>query len=180
MNSVHARPCIGSHEASPALYDQYLDRHEDTTAYNENIQHQFTSLEGATGDAEQRHDAYEDEDDMPLGDEAGSGLLDNMSDDEVNMSRNFNVSPTAVGDDDDDRIPQLVEQNSMQISPPIVSNQLNNRIYQVDNRYNRMDDFSSPRYETTTDLSSISSKNVSNSSNFKYFLLLSFNFRTFH
>jgi hypothetical protein len=87
----------------------------------------------------------DDDDDMALGDEAGAGLLGNMSDDDGNLSHSLNVSPTM--DDDDDGVPELVDNKPLRTPPltlttkrTITSNIIDQHIaYTVHDNYNRKD-----------------------------------------
>jgi hypothetical protein len=59
--------------------------------------------------------SHDDDEDMALGDEAGVGLAENLSDEEGHISRSIDVSPTM---DDDYDAPELIKQKPLQ-TPPI-------------------------------------------------------------
>lgn len=78
---------------------------------------------------------------MALGDEAAADLLGNMSDDDGNVSRSLNVSPTM--DDDDDEPPELVDHKPLLTRPTkqiINSNTIDRSIaYTINETYNPKD-----------------------------------------
>jgi hypothetical protein len=108
--NIHARPCIDSQEASPAMFDHHFHHRDDTNQFQQNVHTQLSSL---TPGADNEED---DDDGMALGDEAGAGFIGNMSDDDNNVSHSLNVSPTM----DDDDPPDLIEHKSLQ-TPPLTS-----------------------------------------------------------
>lgn len=94
-----------------------------------------------------RSDEDDDDDDLPLGGEASNDLIENMSDDEGHTSRNFTVSPTAVGEgeDDDDNPPELINVNHLSAEQDLAvrtglehDEAINRSIaFRTDNTYNR-------------------------------------------
>ncbi|CAM4747662.1 unnamed protein product [Rotaria magnacalcarata] len=111
QTNVHARPCIGSEDASPALFDDHFQNCRDLNQFHVNMHTQLEPLDVETiGDGD-------DDDDMPLGDEAGAGFSGAMSDDDGHVSHSLNVSPTM---DDDDDVPELIDQKTLQ-TPPLTS-----------------------------------------------------------
>ncbi|CAF1187969.1 unnamed protein product [Adineta steineri] len=126
----HARPCIDSQEASPALFDHHFHHRDDINQFQQNVHSQLSSL---------NHETEDDDDDMALGDEAGGDILGNMSDDDGNVSHSLNVSPTMDDDDDNnnDEVPALVDQNSL---PTTNSNTTDrNMTYTMNETYNGQD-----------------------------------------
>ena len=106
----HARPCIDSQEASPAMFDSHFHPRDDMNQFHQNMNSQLSSLHTRAD-----RDDNDDDDEMALGDEA-SGLIGNMSDDDGNNSHSMNVSPT-MEDDNDDAIPELVDQKTLRTPP---------------------------------------------------------------
>lgn len=103
----HARPCIDSQDASPAMFDHHFHHRDDVNEFHTNIHTHLSSLNTEADE--------DDDDDMELGDEAGADLLGNMSDDDGNVSHNLNVSPTM--DDDDDEAPELIDSKPLRTPP---------------------------------------------------------------
>ncbi len=108
--NIHARPCIESQEGSPATFDHHFHHHDDINQFRPHTDSHLTSLTSRLPGHED-----DDDDDMDLGDEAGAGLLGNMSDEDGNMSPSLNVSPT--NEDEEDGAPELVDQKALQTPP---------------------------------------------------------------
>lgn len=135
MKSSYARPCIDSAEASPAAYDTFMNDGDDRTTFHRDVHQQLSGLSNQI-DCDQ-----DDDDDIPLGDEAVS-YPTGASDDETTTNRRFNVSPHGVDDDADDSPPELLETSNMDIRSSLTSTRSMNTfneppIYSVDNTYNQ-------------------------------------------
>lgn len=140
--TTHNRPGIDSEDASPAMLDHYL--HQAPTHYH-NITPNDTGMHQDHGVG--RSDDEDEDDDLPLGGEASTDLIENMSDDEGHTSRNFNVSPTVEGDDEEnDKEPpplisehQLIQQSEFSVrKQPRTNDGINRSIaFQIDNTFNR-------------------------------------------
>jgi len=123
------------------MFDPHFHHRDDINQFHQNVDTQLSSLNA-------RVDNDDDDDDMALGDEAGAGLIGNMSDDDGNASHSLNVSPTM--DDDDDGAPELVDHKPLRTPPltptirqTINSNTIDQSIaYTVNENYNQ-NDFSS-------------------------------------
>jgi hypothetical protein len=120
------------------MFDPHFHHRDDSHQFQQNIDSQLSSLNHQV-------DNDVDDDDMALGDEAGAGLIGNMSDDDGNISHSLNVSPTM--DDDDDGVPELVDRKPLQ-TPPLTprtrqtmnSNIIDQRIaYTINENYNQKD-----------------------------------------
>lgn len=111
--AAHARPCIDSQEASPAMFDSHFHHRDDMNQFHQNMNSQLSSLHTRTD--RDHDDADDDDDEMALGDEA-AGLIGNMSDDDGNNTHSINVSPT-MEDDNDDAMPELVDQKQLRTPP---------------------------------------------------------------
>jgi len=123
------------------MFDHHLDHRDDINQFGQNTFFQLPSLNA-------RDDDDDDDDDMALGDEAGAGLLGNMSDDDGNISHSLNVSPTM--DDDDDGAPELVDHKPLQTPPltpttrpTMISNKIDQRIAYTMNENDNEKEFSS-------------------------------------
>jgi len=90
------------------MFDHHFHHRDDTNHFQQNIHTQLSSLNAEPDD---------DDDGMALGDEASAGLIENMSDDDNNISHSLNVSPTM---DDDDDAPELIDHKPLQ-TPPLIS-----------------------------------------------------------
>ncbi|CAF3328850.1 unnamed protein product [Rotaria socialis] len=117
QTNVHERPCIGSEDASPALFDDHFQNCEDLNQFHVNMHTQLEPLDTEAIGGGGGGDGDDDDDDMPLGDEAGDGFPGTMSDDDGHVSHSLNVSPTM---DDDDDVPELIDQKTLE-TPPLTS-----------------------------------------------------------
>jgi hypothetical protein len=118
------------------MFDHHFHHRDDTNQFQQNIHTQLSSLNAEVDE--------DDDDGMALGDEAGVGLIGNMSDDDNNVSHSLNVSPTM---DDDEDVPELVDRKPLQ-TPPLISptkQTINSSIidqsiaYTMNENYNRKD-----------------------------------------
>jgi tetratricopeptide (TPR) repeat protein len=137
-SNIHARPCIDSQEASPAMFDSHFHQRDDLNQFQHNMDSHLSSLNTRVD----HHDDDDDDDEMALGDEASAGLLGNMSDDDVNVSHSLNVSPT-MDDGEDDSVPELIEQKPLG-TPPLTSTTNGNPInqhttYRINQNYTQND-----------------------------------------
>lgn len=159
-STIHARPCIDSQEASPAMFDSHLHHRDDLNQFHQNMNSQLSALHTRPG-----HDNDDDDDEMALGDEA-SGLIGNMSDDDGNNSHSMNVSPT-MEDDNDDAIPELVDQKTLR-TPPLTPTTKPTKITgSADNRsgYQFMDTDPRPNFSTIENDDSYNRPNIPTVSN---------------
>lgn len=151
------------------MFDPHFHHRDDMNQFHQNVDTQLSSLND-------RIDNDDDDDDgMVLGDEAGAGILGNMSDEEGNLSPNLNVSPTIDDDDDDDGAPELVDQKPLQTPPltPTTRQTLNSNIidqriaYPMNNIYHQNDD----SYSNTTNNSPSKQNTVRRKENFLFNLI---------
>ena len=112
----HAQPCIDSQEASPAMFDHHFQHRDDIHQFQDSVHSQLSSFHA------EDDDDNNDDDDMELGDEAGANALENMSDDDRGDGHSLNVSPTM----EDDDIPELIGQESIEIASSVPSRQRQN------------------------------------------------------
>jgi hypothetical protein len=112
-SNIHARPCIDSQEASPATFDSHFHHRDDLNHFQHNMDSHLSSLNTRVDHNDADDD---DDDDMVLGDEAAAGLIENMSDDDGNISHSLNVSPT-MDDGDDEGVPELVDHKPLRTPP---------------------------------------------------------------
>jgi len=98
--------------------------------------------------------SHDDDEDMALGDEAGVGLAENLSDEEGHISRSIDVSPTM---DDDCDAPELIKQKPLQTPPITPLSKQNSLIDQSiaftingDNKRNSLSTISHPQTDDDT------------------------------
>ena len=118
------------------MFDSHFHHRDDLNPFHHNIDTHLSTLHSR----DDQHDV-DDDDDMALGDEAGAGLLGNMSDDDGNISRSLNVSPTMEDDDDEDTAPELIDHKQFR-TPPLTppNKQTMNKIYHQEEFSSRSND----------------------------------------
>jgi len=101
------------------MYDSHFHHRDDHDELPNALSSHLNARLANRNEDDDNDDDDDDDDDVPLGGEASGGLIETMSDDDVNGSRSLNVSSTSEGDDDNNDVaPELVNQKPLQ-TPPI-------------------------------------------------------------